>query len=176
MSSDESAIFLEADSLLGGSESDESGLGELYKFIPPPLPLIQKDKYKDKLCLSENKSNNETSRSLLEEKKKSIKNSNFAQEFNIDSMVSLDFICENSNIVYKRDASSSGNPNKPNKLKLDEISLPKKAENKLKPAKSDSLTFESRFESGNLALAIKKTDEEYDLLMQNDTNTKGHTQ
>lgn len=36
--------------------------------------------------------------------------------------------------------------------------------------------FESRFESGNLYLAQKITDTEYNLLMQNDTNTRGHTQ
>ena len=35
--------------------------------------------------------------------------------------------------------------------------------------------FESRFESGNLYLATKVSEQEYDLLMQNDTNTCGHT-
>ena len=36
--------------------------------------------------------------------------------------------------------------------------------------------FESRFESGNLYLATKVSDQEYDCLMQNDINTQGHTQ
>jgi cytosolic carboxypeptidase protein 2/3 len=39
-----------------------------------------------------------------------------------------------------------------------------------------TLMFESRFESGNLYLAQKVADTEYNLLMQNDVNTNGHTQ
>jgi hypothetical protein len=39
-----------------------------------------------------------------------------------------------------------------------------------------TLIFESRFESGNLFLATKVSDQEYDCLMQNDINTHGHTQ
>ena len=38
-----------------------------------------------------------------------------------------------------------------------------------------TLLFESRFESGNLYLAQKVSDTEYNLLMQNDVNTQGHT-
>ena len=39
-----------------------------------------------------------------------------------------------------------------------------------------TLVFESRFESGNLAAATKVNDSEYHLLLQNDVNTGGHTQ
>ena len=39
-----------------------------------------------------------------------------------------------------------------------------------------TLVFESRFESGNLAYAIKVSDTEYKLILQNDTLTKGSTQ
>ena len=39
-----------------------------------------------------------------------------------------------------------------------------------------TLLFESRFESGNLYLAQKVNDGEYNCLMQNDINTNGHTQ
>ena len=39
-----------------------------------------------------------------------------------------------------------------------------------------TLIFESKFESGNLYLAQKVSDVEYNLLMQNDINTNGHTQ
>ena len=39
-----------------------------------------------------------------------------------------------------------------------------------------TLVFESRFESGNLNLAIKISDNEYNLMLQNDINTNGHTQ
>lgn len=42
--------------------------------------------------------------------------------------------------------------------------------------KENSLQFDSVFESGNLALAIKKSETEYDCLCQNDINTNGHTQ
>ena len=38
-----------------------------------------------------------------------------------------------------------------------------------------TLIFESRFESGNLLAAYKVTDIEYDLILQNDINTNGHT-
>ena len=38
-----------------------------------------------------------------------------------------------------------------------------------------TLLFESKFESGNLYLAQKVSDAEYNLLMQNDINTNGHT-
>jgi cytosolic carboxypeptidase protein 2/3 len=39
-----------------------------------------------------------------------------------------------------------------------------------------TLQFESRFESGNLLAALKISDNEYDLILQNDINTNGHTQ
>jgi len=38
------------------------------------------------------------------------------------------------------------------------------------------LEFDSKFESGNLDVAIKQSENEYDLLMRTDTNTKGHKQ
>ena len=38
-----------------------------------------------------------------------------------------------------------------------------------------TLMFESRFESGNLAAALKVSDNDYHLLLQNDVNTSGHT-
>jgi hypothetical protein len=39
-----------------------------------------------------------------------------------------------------------------------------------------TLIFESRFESGNLAAAVKVREDDYHLLLQNDVNTGGHTQ
>ena len=38
-----------------------------------------------------------------------------------------------------------------------------------------TLMFESRFQSGNLFLSQKISDNEYNCLMQNDINSKGHT-
>jgi hypothetical protein len=46
----------------------------------------------------------------------------------------------------------------------------------LKGNNDRTLIFESRFESGNLRLAIKKSEEEYDLYLQNDVNTQGNNQ
>lgn len=39
-----------------------------------------------------------------------------------------------------------------------------------------TLVFESRFESGNLEMAVKVSDNEYNLVLQHDTNTAGNTQ
>jgi hypothetical protein len=38
----------------------------------------------------------------------------------------------------------------------------------------EELIFDSKFESGNLDMVIKRRDLEYDLFMRVDTNTKGH--
>eukprot|EP00826_Nyctotherus_ovalis_P030199 TRINITY_DN2401_c0_g6_i1.p1 TRINITY_DN2401_c0_g6~~TRINITY_DN2401_c0_g6_i1.p1 ORF type:complete len:147 (-),score=37.85 TRINITY_DN2401_c0_g6_i1:217-657(-) len=46
----------------------------------------------------------------------------------------------------------------------------------LKSPKDTTLLFESRFESGNLCLASKVSEWEYNLFMQNDVNTQGFTQ
>ena len=46
----------------------------------------------------------------------------------------------------------------------------------LKGPDDKTLIFESRFESGNLLAAIKISDNEYDLILQNDINTNGNTQ
>ena len=40
----------------------------------------------------------------------------------------------------------------------------------------DGLKFESRFESGNLSMAAKVSENEFNLLLQNDVNTTGNTQ
>lgn len=42
--------------------------------------------------------------------------------------------------------------------------------------KTNDISFNSEFESGNLDLAFLKNETEYDLLLRPDTNTKGHTQ
>lgn len=54
-------------------------------------------------------------------------------------------------------------------------SLPKRYYSPHSP-EDDTLVFESRFESGNLQLAIRKEENNYDLVLQNDINTVGHTQ
>ena len=47
---------------------------------------------------------------------------------------------------------------------------------KLQGPNDRTLLFESRFESGNLLAVVKESDTEYDLILQNDINTNGHTQ
>lgn len=47
---------------------------------------------------------------------------------------------------------------------------------RLKDYEDKTLLIESRFESGNLYLAQKVSDSEYNCMMQNDINTSGHTQ
>ena len=42
-------------------------------------------------------------------------------------------------------------------------------------SKINSLLFDSNFESGNLDCVIKINENEYDLFMRVDSNTKGHT-
>jgi hypothetical protein len=46
----------------------------------------------------------------------------------------------------------------------------------LEPNDRQTLLFDSVFESGNLAVALKVSDTEYNCLLQNDINTNGHTQ
>ena len=41
--------------------------------------------------------------------------------------------------------------------------------------KHTTLEFDSVFESGNLAIAVKVSNSEYNCLLQNDINTNGHT-
>lgn len=45
-----------------------------------------------------------------------------------------------------------------------------------KNSEDQTVVFESRFESGNLAAACKVNNQDYLLLLQNDVNTSGHTQ
>ena len=44
------------------------------------------------------------------------------------------------------------------------------------PEEANIIQFDSRFENGNLAKAVKIGPHEYNLLLSNDFNTKGHTQ
>ncbi|CAD8207132.1 unnamed protein product [Paramecium octaurelia] len=47
---------------------------------------------------------------------------------------------------------------------------------KLIPCQTDQLKFDSNFESGNLFCAFKRAKDVYDLILQNDINTRGNTQ
>ncbi|OMJ87122.1 hypothetical protein SteCoe_11195 [Stentor coeruleus] len=159
----------------------ENEIFDLYKYINPPNPLIPKNKYTES-----------TPRSHLlleyvkrfkgienEEPQGSKTNSSFQEKL---PSVSLHTICEAKTIVYQREDAKIYGPNIYNiskYLKNDYTGL--KGFENIKPYyqpgdNDQTLVFESRFESGNLALASKVSDSEYNLLMQNDINTKGHTQ
>ena len=45
-----------------------------------------------------------------------------------------------------------------------------------KETRGEYLEFDSAFESGNLDIAYRVSETEYNLLMRGDTNTKGHQQ
>lgn len=62
------------------------------------------------------------------------------------------------------------------RLRVNQPQRPKQFGHRLTGPDDRTLLFESRFESGNLYLAQKVSDHEYNLLMQNDINTQGHTQ
>lgn len=156
-------------------EEKENGLGfDLYQFLPPPNPLIQKNKYtestpKSVLALGLIKRFVGTENEELQSKERK------KQVFDGFTESSISSLYTSKNVVYKRSKEKSDfyNINK---------SVKNECNNKLSiipepcaEAPSD-LIFESRFESGNLDLAVKVSDYEYNLLMQNDINTKGHTQ
>lgn len=179
MSSDDSAVFIDSESPSLFPMSDEPDLNELYKHIPPPIPLVPKNKYKEEprsfeLWQSERQS---TLISSFEERKKSpLSNIPFTQS-TLDPNNNLMAFVEGGNFVFKREPNEKSLFSLSKKLRLDNISaLPKLDYKKNIENPVDHLTFESRFESGNLALALKISDNEYNLLMQNDINTKGHTQ
>lgn len=90
-------------------------------------------------------------------------------------------------VVYRR-TPENGQPFNSNFLNIRslitttlESSLTPPKPEELKPyytpsLNDDTLVFESRFESGNLAMAKKVSSTEYNLLLQNDVNSHGHTQ
>lgn len=62
------------------------------------------------------------------------------------------------------------------KGKISQVQLPPSQYYIPESGKDPTLIFESRFESGNLLVAIQVSEDEYDLVLQNDINTNGHTQ
>ena len=92
-------------------------------------------------------------------------------------------LCRTSNIVYRRDPNTA--PYNSNLLDLRKFSQEKNPKPETKdpilpyyvPTAGDkTLVFESRFESGNLSMALKVAPDEYNLVLQNDINSKGNTQ
>lgn len=78
----------------------------------------------------------------------------------------------------KRDYKKTGGHSKQNSFNLGPSGKPEQISADLytpTAANDTTLKFESRFESGNLLAAIKLSATEYDLILQNDINTNGHT-
>lgn len=147
---------------------------DLYKFIPPPMPLIPKNKY------TEIKPKSHLSLAYvrrfvgIENEEPQGENTPLNVGENLPS-VPFFSIYEGKNIVFKRESGKEFvNINRvPSTYYIGE----KEVETFYKPKENENtLVFESRFESGNLNLAVKVSDCEYNLLMQNDVNTRGHTQ
>jgi hypothetical protein len=78
---------------------------------------------------------------------------------------------------WVRDTADGGglatsSPSPPPQTRRDDAPTPPPPEQPLLPC----IKFESRFECGNLAMAVRQDDAEYDLLMMCDLNTNGYTQ
>lgn len=147
---------------------------DLYKFIPPPNPLIQKNKYTESTPKSH--LNLGCVRRVIGVENEEPQGESRGVDLD-ESLPNIPFysVYEGKHIVYKRDSGREYvNINKVDKKS--EIGT-KEVESYYTPSENENtLIFESRFESGNLNLAVKVSDEEYNLLMQNDVNTRGHTQ
>ena len=110
MSSDDSAIFLDSESALVIPVQYESDLDEIYKYVPPPIPLIPKNKYKESSRFLRVNNNKDTKflNNRAETSQKSHKNSH--DSLDSSSLIALSNIFETSSIIYQRDPSKSGNP------------------------------------------------------------------
>ena len=177
MNSDESGVFLDCESPNLQLSMEEPFLDELYKYIPPPIPLIPQNKYKE-VPMNEFKYEEKTWKNSKGLNDNSEDQGLDFKGFNDSSQViDIQAVVDEGAIVYQRDVTKRGISCIYCKVKLDSLSALPKFEPKLIPVfqKSD-LSFESKFESGNLGLVLKKSEDEYDMFMQTDINTKGHTQ
>lgn len=95
------------------------------------------------------------------------------EKFDVDNFNQLVRTC-NLKKLFKATESVGLKAN--NRKFTEPISFPMCDYYKPKDKDDRTLVFESRFESGNLQLANKVSDSEYDLILQNDINSKGHTQ
>lgn len=177
MSSDDSGVFIDCESPNLLNTQEEPSLDELYSHIPPPIPLIPQNKYKDvplgdlkiddklwKNGRGPNEKNEEEAQACI-------------NQSDCNEIIDIQSIVDENAIVYQRDPTKRGISCIECKVKLDTLkNLPKFDLKPLPQPSNSELTFDSKFECGNLALVLKKSENEYDLLMQTDINTKGHTQ
>jgi len=95
------------------------------------------------------------------------------EKFDTNNFNQLIRTCNLKKLLKSQDGVGLNNKDK---KFVEPISLPTCNYYKPRNAKDKTLVFESRFESGNLQLVHKQSDNEYDLVLQNDVNSKGHTQ
>ena len=81
-----------------------------------------------------------------------------------------------NNLVYSKNSDKNSPIKLENEINLNDISM-KTTNFTYKPTdeNDNTLIFESRFESGNLLAASRQKDNEYQLILQCDTNTLGYT-
>lgn len=179
--SDEIGLFNEFSPAKENDILEAPSLDDLYQYISPPLPLFPRNKYTECAARSHIFLENLERFTGIEK--------NEPQGLPIQTVfapklpeISLFSLYNNTKIIYKREPNSLQGKNILNLSNLfkSDYSQPLSFGNiepYYKPTASDTtLVFESRFESGNLGSAMKVSENEYDLLMQTDINTKGHTQ
>jgi len=85
-----------------------------------------------------------------------------------------EFINENDRVFSAFDQYSKGG-HAPNGNELNRYYMDLSPYYTLEDEDDDTLIFESRFESGNLMKACRVGESEYNLYLNSDTNTSGHT-
>lgn len=86
---------------------------------------------------------------------------------------SLSFL---NNLVYSKNSDKNSPIVLENEINLNDITVPVSTYiHKIIDDNDNTLIFESRFESGNLLAACRLKENDYQLLLQCDTNTVGYT-
>jgi hypothetical protein len=96
---------------------------------------------------------------------------------NNQSLVGMSFLKAKGQMELNRQmAQANSSPTKAGQMRPGQNSMVTPFYRQRDDSMPPSLSFDSVFESGNLALALQVSDSEYNLLLQNDINTNGHTQ
>ena len=164
----------------------ESGKYDIKKLLPPPKPLLPKALMPSEPAFQAQnipfvRLGDFIGTEEAEPQALPVDKSQFPARFPPDTTFRSLF--ESSKLVYERNSSQEGfNSNTCNLKTL--LTTSHGSQNPMlfdsidpyhRPT-DQTLIFESRFESGNLSMASKLSESEYNLLLQNDINSKGHTQ
>ena len=173
-------------------------LQDIIDLLPPPIPLIPKTLRPSEPFFQSQNIPYEvlqefSSQEVLEPIGPKVDPKSVFEKY--DPGVSLKSLFPKDKLVYLRSKGLFKNEFNSNKCDLKKLMIKKKFLEKnedrvysnsllvdvlpryYQPVDGDrTLVFESRFESGNLAMASKLSEFEYNLLLQSDINSKGHTQ